>query len=81
LVLSLGSAELRPVGAFVYPVLMGFIIGYLAYDMVHYYVHHAEPKTRLGLTLRRCRNRGQPPAVVPDQHSTSSACAAGESLR
>ena len=36
-----------------YPVLMGFIIGYLSYDMVHYYVHHGEPKTRLGLTLRR----------------------------
>ena len=36
-----------------YPVLMGFIIGYLAYDMVHYYVHHGEPKTRLGLALRR----------------------------
>jgi dihydroceramide fatty acyl 2-hydroxylase len=36
-----------------YPVLMGFLIGYLAYDMVHYYVHHGEPKTRLGLTLRR----------------------------
>jgi dihydroceramide fatty acyl 2-hydroxylase len=36
-----------------YPVLMGFILGYLSYDMVHYYVHHAEPKTRLGLTLRR----------------------------
>jgi dihydroceramide fatty acyl 2-hydroxylase len=36
-----------------YPVLMGFIIGYLAYDMVHYYVHHGEPKTRLGLTFRR----------------------------
>ncbi|MGB8276929.1 MAG: sterol desaturase family protein [Methylovirgula sp.] len=36
-----------------YPFLMGFIIGYICYDMVHYYVHHAEPKTRLGLTLRR----------------------------
>lgn len=36
-----------------YPVLMGFMLGYLVYDMVHYYVHHAEPKTRLGLTLRR----------------------------
>jgi dihydroceramide fatty acyl 2-hydroxylase len=36
-----------------YPVLMGFILGYISYDMVHYYVHHAEPKTRLGLTLRR----------------------------
>ncbi|MEJ0095736.1 MAG: sterol desaturase family protein [Methylocella sp.] len=38
---------------FGYPVLMGFIIGYLAYDMVHYYTHHAEPTTRIGLTLRR----------------------------
>jgi sterol desaturase/sphingolipid hydroxylase (fatty acid hydroxylase superfamily) len=32
---------------------MGFIIGYIIYDMVHYYVHHAMPKTSLGLTLRR----------------------------
>lgn len=38
---------------FGYPVLMGFIMGYVSYDMVHYYVHHAEPRTRLGLTLRR----------------------------
>ena len=36
-----------------YPVLMGFIIGYLAYDMVHYYVHHGEPGTWAGRTLRR----------------------------
>ena len=36
-----------------YPVLAGFILGYLTYDMVHYYTHHAEPTTRLGLTLRR----------------------------
>jgi dihydroceramide fatty acyl 2-hydroxylase len=38
---------------FGYPVLMGFILGYVSYDMVHYYVHHGEPGTRLGLTLRR----------------------------
>jgi hypothetical protein len=36
-----------------YPVLTGFIIGYLAYDMVHFYTHHAQPTTKLGLTLRR----------------------------
>jgi sterol desaturase/sphingolipid hydroxylase (fatty acid hydroxylase superfamily) len=36
-----------------YPVLMGFIIGYLGYDMVHYYTHHAKPTTGLGQTLRR----------------------------
>jgi sterol desaturase/sphingolipid hydroxylase (fatty acid hydroxylase superfamily) len=40
----------RPLG---YPVLMGFIIGYLAYDMTHFYLHHAEPKTRIGLAMRR----------------------------
>ena len=36
-----------------YPTLAGFITGYLAYDMVHYYTHHATPTTKLGLTLRR----------------------------
>ncbi|HKH80687.1 MAG TPA: sterol desaturase family protein [Methylovirgula sp.] len=36
-----------------YPALMGFMLGYLVYDMVHYYVHHAEPQTRLGRSLRR----------------------------
>ena len=40
----------RPLG---YPLLMGFIIGYLAYDMVHYYVHHATPTTRLGRYMRQ----------------------------
>ncbi len=39
-----------PVG---FPVLLGFLIGYLGYDMTHYYLHHAEPKTRLGLAMRR----------------------------
>ena len=36
-----------------YPILTGFIAGYISYDIVHYYLHHGEPKTRLGLTLRR----------------------------
>jgi dihydroceramide fatty acyl 2-hydroxylase len=36
-----------------YPVLTGFVIGYLTYDMVHFYTHHAEPTTKLGLMLRR----------------------------
>lgn len=36
-----------------YPGLAGFITGYLAYDMVHFYTHHARPTTKLGLTLRR----------------------------
>ncbi len=36
-----------------YPVLMGFVLGYLGYDMVHYHVHHRTPRTRLGIALRR----------------------------
>ena len=36
-----------------YPALAGFITGYLAYDMVHYYTHHAKPTSRLGQLLRR----------------------------
>ncbi|MBE7219823.1 MAG: sterol desaturase family protein [Caulobacteraceae bacterium] len=36
-----------------WPTLTGFVVGYLAYDMVHYYTHHAAPTTKLGLTLRR----------------------------
>ena len=36
-----------------FPALAGFIAGYLAYDMVHYYTHHAKPTSRLGQTLRR----------------------------
>ena len=36
-----------------YPGVAGFMLGYLVYDMVHYYTHHARPTTRLGLMLRR----------------------------
>jgi len=37
----------------VIPVWAGFIAGYIAYDMVHYHVHHARPRTWVGLALRR----------------------------
>ena len=30
----------------------GFFAGYLAYDMIHYYVHHFRPRSSLGRTLR-----------------------------
>lgn len=35
-----------------FPAFGGFILGYLAYDYTHYYVHHAVPRTRLGKRLR-----------------------------
>ena len=38
---------------FRFPTLAGFVTGYLTYDMVHYYTHHATPTSKLGLTLRR----------------------------
>jgi sterol desaturase/sphingolipid hydroxylase (fatty acid hydroxylase superfamily) len=33
-------------------VAAGFFAGYLIYDMLHYYVHHFTPRTRLGRMLR-----------------------------
>ena len=35
-----------------YPIFAGLIIGYLAYDYTHYYVHHFVPRSQLGRRLR-----------------------------
>ena len=35
----------------------GFFVGYLAYDMTHYYLHHGRPTTRLGKGLRELHMR------------------------
>jgi dihydroceramide fatty acyl 2-hydroxylase len=35
----------------------GFLAGYLAYDMVHYHLHHHSPRTRLGKWLRELHMR------------------------
>ncbi len=45
LYLVLGERYAPGVGA-------GFFTGYLAYDLLHYYVHHFRPHTRLGRMLR-----------------------------
>lgn len=34
------------------PMLAGTMVGYLAYDWIHYYTHHFRPRTRLGKWLR-----------------------------
>lgn len=31
----------------------GFLVGYLCYDGIHYYTHHAKPKNKIGKYLRR----------------------------
>ena len=35
----------------------GFLTGYLAYDMLHYHVHHHVPRTRVGRKLRELHMR------------------------
>ncbi len=35
----------------------GFLAGYLAYDMIHYHLHHHSPRTRLGRWLRELHMR------------------------
>ncbi len=35
-----------------YPLFAGFLLGYLTYDYMHYYLHHAVPRSKLGKRLR-----------------------------
>ena len=35
----------------------GFLLGYLVYDMTHYYLHHFTPKTRFGSVMRELHMR------------------------
>lgn len=35
------------------PVMAGFLAGYVAYDMLHFHVHHGRARTRWGAALRR----------------------------
>jgi sterol desaturase/sphingolipid hydroxylase (fatty acid hydroxylase superfamily) len=37
----------------VLPVMAGFLAGYVAYDMLHFHVHHGRARTRWGAELRR----------------------------
>jgi sterol desaturase/sphingolipid hydroxylase (fatty acid hydroxylase superfamily) len=47
---SLGGDNAMAFGA-------GFLAGYLAYDMIHFAVHHLRPRTRLGHRLRELHMR------------------------
>jgi dihydroceramide fatty acyl 2-hydroxylase len=49
-VLVLGSAAGNVFAA-------GFLLGYLVYDMTHYYLHHFKPTTRLGRMMRELHMR------------------------
>ena len=39
------------------PFTAGFLVGYLAYDMIHYHVHHHRPRTPVGRKLRELHMR------------------------
>jgi sterol desaturase/sphingolipid hydroxylase (fatty acid hydroxylase superfamily) len=39
------------------PAFAGFLLGYLAYDMAHYHIHHHRSDNRLSLALRRYHYR------------------------
>ncbi len=36
-----------------WPFHAGFVLGYMTYDLTHYYIHHFNPKTKLGLRLKK----------------------------
>jgi sterol desaturase/sphingolipid hydroxylase (fatty acid hydroxylase superfamily) len=55
LVFLLFRALLGP--AWSLPFFAGFLIGYLAYDMTHYHIHHHRSNNRLSLALRRYHYR------------------------
>jgi dihydroceramide fatty acyl 2-hydroxylase len=48
--LVLGGTDAMPFGT-------GFLAGYLAYDMTHYFLHHGRPRTRVGRGLRELHMR------------------------
>jgi len=48
--LVLGAASAQPFSA-------GFLGGYLAYDLLHYHVHHQRPRSALGRRLRELHMR------------------------
>jgi len=37
----------------VWPFHAGFVLGYMSYDMTHYYIHHYNPRSEYGLRLKK----------------------------
>jgi sterol desaturase/sphingolipid hydroxylase (fatty acid hydroxylase superfamily) len=49
----LAALYLTVLGPFAEVAFAGTLVGYIAYDWVHYYTHHARPTSRLGQYIRR----------------------------
>lgn len=52
MLIACGALALLLDGPVLAAVAAGFIVGYVLYDMTHYYLHHFTPRTRLGRALR-----------------------------
>lgn len=53
MLIALVCARLIFGATFAWPVLAGFIAGYVIYDCVHYWTHHGQPKTNFGRMVKR----------------------------
>jgi sterol desaturase/sphingolipid hydroxylase (fatty acid hydroxylase superfamily) len=49
------SAWITP--SWVHGTFAGIVLGYMVYDLTHYYIHHFKPLTRVGLALRSHHNK------------------------
>ncbi len=65
LLAGLLSGWLAP--SWVYAYFAGIVLGYMVYDCTHYYIHHAKPRTRLGLALRAHHNKHHHNPVYADK--------------
>ncbi len=54
-IMLIALAIIRPLfgATFGWPVLAGFITGYVLYDCVHYWTHHGQPKSKFAQHVRR----------------------------
>ena len=52
MLIAYGVACLLTTPPAAYAALAGFMLGYLAYDMIHYAVHHVSPRSSMGRKLR-----------------------------
>lgn len=40
-------------GSYAWPFQTGFVVGYVTYDLTHYYIHHFTPKSKFGVNLKK----------------------------
>lgn len=52
---ALVSPWLEP--SWTYAYFAGIVLGYMVYDLTHYYIHHAKPNNPIGLALRSHHNK------------------------